>query len=370
MNSLPREYKIFLLADQLSKGGAERSAAFLSNYLDKKNITVKIMIINDEIDYKYSGEILNLGKIRNNTVNYWNKLKRLVIFYRFIKRNKFDYIIDFRVKLFQYQEFLFALLFFKSKLIVTIHSYMIYLYFPQNKFLANRIYKKCHKIVTVSSKISSKIIADYNYKANEIQTIYNPVDLEYVTELSNKNLEFEYDYIVAIGRMEEDNVKQFDKLIDSYDNSILPLNNTKLVLLGDGVLRKKYELKVQKLKRENDIIFKGYVSNPYVFFKKAKFTVLSSKFEGFPMVLIESLSCETPVVAFDCFSGPSEIIRNNENGILVENQNFKKLTDAMNSMISNKELYIQCKQNAKRSVERFSIDNIGKKWLELMGIDL
>jgi len=64
-------------------------------------------------------------------------------------------------------------------------------------------------------------------------------------------------------------------------------------------------------------------------------------------------------------SGPNEIITQNENGILVENQNKIEMTNAMNKMISNKELYLHCKQNAKSSVERFSFENIGNQWLQL-----
>ncbi|MBK0368753.1 glycosyltransferase [Flavobacterium agrisoli] len=370
MSSLDKTHKIFLLADQLSKGGAERSAAFLSKYLASKNIVVKIMVNNDEIEYEYAGEVLNLGKIRANNTNYFNKFRRLYIFYKFIKSNRFDYIIDFRMKRFDYQEFLFAVLLFKSKLIVTIHSYMISYYFPQNKFLAKRIYKKAYKIVTVATKINSKIISDYNYDSTQIQTIYNPIDLEYITIWSNVPLEIEYDYIIGIGSMGHANVKQFDKLIESYLNSILPERGIKLMILGDGVLKKKLEAKVEKLNRSNDVVFTGFVDNPYKFMKNAKFMVLASKFEGFPMVLIETLACGTPVVAFDCFSGPSEIISQGKNGLLVENQNFEKLTEAINTMVSDKELYHVCQQNSKNSVAQFSLEAIGKEWLNLMGLNI
>lgn len=370
MESSPKTHKIFLLVDQLSKGGAERSAAFLSKYLAGKEIIVKIMVNKDIIEYEYSGDILNLGKIRDNNTNYFNKLRRLYIFYKYIKSNKFDYIIDFRMKRFEYQEFLFALLLFKSKLIVTIHSYMISYYFPHNKFLAKRIYKKAHKIVTVATKINSKIISDYSYSPSKIQTIHNPVDIDYIDACSNEPFEIEYEYIIGIGSMGHSNVKQFDKLIESYSRSTLPKKGIRLVILGDGVMKKELELKVKKLDIGNNVVFKGFVENPYKFMKNAKFMILSSKFEGFPMVLIETLTCGTPVVAFDCFSGPSEIVCHEKNGILVENQNFEKLTEAMNAMISNKDLYNTCKQNSKNSVAQFSLETIGNEWLKLLGIKI
>lgn len=370
MNSLHKTHKIFLLVDQLSKGGAERSAAFLSKYFASKNIVVKIMVNNDEIEYEYSGEILNLGKIRANNTNYFNKFRRLYIFYKYIKSNRFDYIIDFRMKHFEYQEFLFARLLFKSKLVVTIHSYMISYYFPHNNFLAKRIYRKAHKIVTVATKINSKIISDYAYRPGKIQTIYNPVDIDYIDARSNEPFEMEYEYIMGIGSMGHSNVKQFDKLIESYIKSALPEKGIRLVILGDGVMKKELELKVKKLNIGNNLVFKGFVDNPYKFMKNAKFMILSSKFEGFPMVLIETLACNTPVVAFDCFSGPSEIVCHEKNGLLVENQNFEKLTEAMNTMVLNKDLYNTCKQNSKNSVTQFSLETIGNEWLNLLGIKI
>ena len=103
--------------------------------------------------------------------------------------------------------------------------------------------------------------------------------------------------------------------------------------------------------------------------KNAKFLLLSSKNEGFPNVILETLACGTPVVSFDCESGPNEIIINRENGLLVENQNFEAFKISINEMALNEELYNNCKANSKASVQQFSIDMIGRQWLELMKIN-
>jgi dTDP-4-dehydrorhamnose reductase len=72
------------------------------------------------------------------------------------------------------------------------------------------------------------------------------------------------------------------------------------------------------------------------------------------MVLLESLACGTPVISFDCESGPSEIIVNELNGLLVENQNQQKMIFALNEMVNNEKLYLHCKSNSKTSVSGFS----------------
>jgi N-acetylgalactosamine-N,N'-diacetylbacillosaminyl-diphospho-undecaprenol 4-alpha-N-acetylgalactosaminyltransferase len=122
-------------------------------------------------------------------------------------------------------------------------------------------------------------------------------------------------------------------------------------------------------KIENKVHFLGFQNNPYKYLKKAKFFVLSSLNEGLPNVISEALACGTPVVSFDCLSGPSEMILDKQNGLLVENQNVQKLTEAMNLFFEDEKLYTFCKENAFQSSSPFSIDNIGQQWLDLMKIN-
>ena len=168
-----------------------------------------------------------------------------------------------------------------------------------------------------------------------------------------------------MGQIETD-IKQFDVLISAYAKSNLPNKNINLVLLGEGKLQVKYKELAAKLGIESKVHFVGYTNNPFAYIRKALFYVLTSKNEGLPVSLLEALACETPLVAYDCLSGPSEIIQPNINGILVPNQDVKALILAFNKMQDDAGFYQNCKNNCLNSLAPFAIETIGNQWLQLI----
>lgn len=362
-----KEYKICLISEELASGGAERSAALLSQFFESKNIKVHHIIVNNKVQYDFAGKLLNLGKFKNESNDTFNKLKRFWILKKYLHTNNFDFIIDGRVKNNQFQEFITTKLVYTAPYIMIIHSYMTNLYFPKWKFLAKVIYRNGYGIVTVSEGIKEKIRHDLGYKT--IETIHNPIAIAEIQSRAQEHIAFDFEYIVSIGRM-NDAVKQFDKLISAFAKSALPSANVKLVILGDGLLRAQFQQHAIALNLSESVLFMGWQANPFSYMKNAKFTVLASKNEGFGNVLVESLACHTPVIAFDCHSGPKEIIKDRYNGLLIEDQNFDKLTEAMNLMVSDAILYQFCKQNTANSIQQFSLENIGEQWLEYLKIDV
>lgn len=367
MSDSPKnKYSICIVSEQLAGGGAEKCSAMLSIYFENHNCNVQHVIVIDKVEYEFKGSLLNLGKLKKNHFNFRDRIYRFKTLRHFFLNNHFDFIIDTRVKNRQWQEYFIAKYIYKAPLIVMVHSFMTELYFPKKTFLARKIYNHSYKIITVSKSIQQKVEDVYHY--NNVATIYNPIDIEAIEKTSQENIDVNFQYILAVGRM-KDNVKQFDKLIQCYAKSNLPEQNVKLVLLGDGQFKDELQKLVSSLNLLDKVLFKGAVSNPFPYYKNALFTVLTSKNEGFPTVLIESLACETPVVAFDCQSGPSEIIENKQNGLLVENQNEEEMIQAINTLFENKELYLYCKQNAKSSVTKFSLENIGNQWMKLLQLE-
>ncbi|MBC3757450.1 glycosyltransferase [Hyunsoonleella sp. SJ7] len=344
--------KICLLADCLSLGGAEKMAANMSVSLSKRGYDVWIVSMKDEIDYEYAGTLYNFGKVKAQH----NRFQAFLKFRAFFRQHQFDVIIDHRVRDKFLKEFLFAKVVFNGlKVVYCWHNDSQYLS-VSNIFLARQTMAKKNKIVVVSKDIKQQIKQLYNFESD---VIYNYVILK------KKRLEIvpEHNYAIAVGRLEK--VKQFDVLIKSYFNSSLREKNIKLLILGEGCERKYLEQLILKLNLQDYIELLGFRNDADTYIQYSRALIMSSKSEGFPMVLIEALALKTPVISFDCKSGPSEIIRHNINGLLVEDQNSEKLTEAMDKMILDKDFYASIKANLEERPNPFSEEKIIAQWEQL-----
>ena len=136
--------------------------------------------------------------------------------------------------------------------------------------------------------------------------------------------------------------------------------------MGKGDDKDYIKQLVSQYHLENDVIFMDYQPEPFPFVKQALFTVLSSNYEGFPMSIIESLACGTPLVSVDCPSGPSEIIEHNVNGLLIEKDNALALSKAFNTFTSDHVLYKKCKENAVASVQHLDVNVIAREWQNVL----
>ncbi|MEZ4875068.1 MAG: glycosyltransferase [Flavobacteriaceae bacterium] len=361
------KYKIALVGEMLSRGGAEKVQSLLSKYFVAAGIEVHHIIFIDEVTYDFAGTLFTLAQYKTTKNKLFNKWLMLKAFRTYVKAQHFDFIIDFRAKHNYLQEFVIARFVYTTPYTMSIRSSNLRYHFPKRTFLAKQIFKNCYGFVTVSKAVEgnvSKIFAN-----SKVETIYNPVDISEIERLTAEEISTPDSYIFGIGRMKND-VKQFHHLIKAYEGSEARKHHIKLLLMGDGEDKKNLKALVAQKNLEEDVLFHPFAPNPFPYYKKALFTALTSKYEGFPNVLIESLASGTPVVSYDCTSGPNEIIQHGTNGLLVNNQDIDAMKKAINSFVMDAALYEVCKANAKESAERFNPENILKDWLRFLKIEI
>lgn len=159
--------------------------------------------------------------------------------------------------------------------------------------------------------------------------------------------------------------KGYDILIDVWNIVFKKHTDWILEIYGEGSERKNLQEKINKLGLKESFLLKGVVKNIQNKYLESSIYVMSSRYEGFGMVLTEAMACGLPVIAFECPCGPKDIIKDNEDGFLIELGNIEQMAEKIEELIVNKEKRKFFGENAKINVQRFSQDKIMNKWKEL-----
>lgn len=190
------------------------------------------------------------------------------------------------------------------------------------------LYPFADGIICQSKTIRDDLVQYANLRMPlNIKIAPNPVDIEKIRRLAanggNPYSDKPALRIVAAGRLTAQ--KGFDMLITAFAEVKQALPDSSLAILGTGPDEAPLKGLAEALKVASSVRFAGFQENPYPWFAHADCFVLSSRWEGFPNVAVEALSCGTPVVAFDRAGAVGEIIRNGENGRLVKQNDTKAL---------------------------------------------
>ncbi|WP_142994015.1 glycosyltransferase, partial [Klebsiella pneumoniae] len=306
-----------------NSGGTDRVLSMISNMFVLNNNKVTVFSLNDSIPYyKISTEV----KIISPSTK--GRLAKLMSFVRHVKVDNPDIIIVVSMGRLSAQ-IIPLLKVFKCKSEIICYDHVSIESFPTYIRMIKRIaYYLADKIVVLTD--SDKRFIQDNYKIDNVYVIRNPSPFDENT-IEPSELQHKIKKILAVGRLTYQ--KNFHRLI----NQRLELNNIKI---------KKPDKNIQLLYKESSIL------------------VMTSRYEGLPMVLIESKNFGLPVIAFDCKTGPAEIISND--GYLVDYSNDCEFLIKLEKLMFNHELRKELSLNAIKNSKNYSCENIYLQWLSVL----
>lgn len=204
------------------------------------------------------------------------------------------------------------------------------LLYQLDQYFAAWVYKKAGKVVAVSDGVRADILQRFTVDASQVVTIYNPVLDE--SQLIPKSPSTGFatpPKIVALGRLARQ--KGFDILIEAMRQVPQPWQ---LEIWGDGEGKAALQNQIRASGQQNHIRLCGHTSHPLDILRQADVFVLSSRYEGFGLVLVEALAAGCCIVSTDCPHGPREILENGRYGLLVGNENPQALAAGISQALS------------------------------------
>jgi GalNAc-alpha-(1->4)-GalNAc-alpha-(1->3)-diNAcBac-PP-undecaprenol alpha-1,4-N-acetyl-D-galactosaminyltransferase len=227
------------------------------------------------------------------------------------------------------------------------------------------LYRLPAAVVAVSADMRRQLVDRMALPARRVATLPNPLDLSRLraaAALPPVAEEVPRRFILGVGRLEAQ--KGFDLLIEAF--ALLRTEaDLHLVILGDGP-----ELRdLQRCAVSHDVAERvrlpGSVPDPWAWMGRCAAFALSSRYEGWPNALGEAMACGAPVAAFDCPTGPREMIEHGVNGLLVPPGDAAQMASALRRLISDPTLAEGCAASARRWSERFAVEAISERWLDL-----
>ncbi|SEL71888.1 Glycosyltransferase involved in cell wall bisynthesis [Maribacter orientalis] len=348
--------KIDIIIGSLKGGGAERVVSTLANYFDDIGYEVRIFTFSEGDRYP-----LNKGIIRK-------RFHKKLLLFNYALIRALVYLIQF----YRFKEN-------RPNIICSHINFMAAVTIPLAKLYDIKVISSehsNHKETALDWK--KKIVWNFLYKYADAITVLTKYDLEFFKRRNknvwvmhnpnsfqkiNKQIKNRDKSILAIGDLNRYLVKGFDNLIDiAFEvNKYHP--DWKFKIVGEGDEGKKIlQDKVKELNLTDTILFTGYRSDIDQLLQHSSIFILCSRNEGMPMALIEATSQGIACIAYDCVSGPSDIIENKKNGVLVANQNKQEMSKQLMKVIEDEEYRNSLGNEALKTSVDFSIDKIGSQW--------
>jgi glycosyltransferase involved in cell wall biosynthesis len=329
--------KITFLINSLGGGGAERVCVNLANGLSARgwHVTLVVLHLNNaenQKDLKHNIDLVLLHKKHARTAP--------IALAKFLRQRKPEKILVFNHQLAVLLVMLRAILFSRFIIIARNISTLSQKKAVEPSFwhkhvvqsLTRMFYRRVDRVVAQSKGMANDLVCFYGIPAAKISVLPNPVNAAIESYVPSEEVR-KNNYLLCVGRLET--VKAFDYAIAAFAVIAPEYPRLRLKIVGKGRLEGQLKELARHLGVAERVDFEGYQSNMIPYYMGAKATLLTSLYEGFPNALAESIALGTPVVAFDCPSGPSEIVVDGVNGFLVEHLNGVDLVEKLKQVLSS-----------------------------------
>ncbi len=370
----PEKIKVLFFISSLEGGGAERIMVDILRYIDKDRIEPILLLLYsyENSPYKeFLPEDVKVVVVKRKSDNALEKLKQLLTFMKVVRKQKPRVILSMLTH--NNIMAILAGMLYKINVIACEHNTLSeiikikegrqILLLPV-RLLVKTLYRFAYRIVTVSEDIGLDLIEKFNISDKKIKTIYNPIDFERINSISADPVNHSFfkdniPIIIAIGRLTQQ--KGFDVLIKAFSRIVKKVD-ARLIILGEGSERGMLERLIDTLGLTEKVSLLGFQKNPYPFLSKADIFVLSSRYEGLPMVILEAVACGIPVISTDCKSGPREILQDGRCGILVPVGDEVALSEGILKLLKDGALQEKLFKLGKERAKDFSVDKIIKQY--------
>lgn len=290
-----------------------------------------------------------------------------------INTNHYDLIIDFHTNHSAFENFLNKYDVYIPT-IRWIHSNYYLERWENDPNYYSYILSKYKVLITIADEMSERVYRILNqFNLNDkvkILRLYNPLDIDTINKKSLEKLSeqdeilLQENFLLQVSRLEK--LKNIVQLVEIYYELKQRGIKEKLYIIGDGQQKEEVQETIIQLGLENECFVLGERANPFPFMRKAKLFLHTSLLEGLGMVLIESMVCNTPVVAYSCLTGPRDILDNGKYGELIPINNKQLFIEKTYELLMNNEKYLHYMQLLPEAIERFKSSTIEKQLLELI----
>lgn len=221
------------------------------------------------------------------------------------------------------------------------------------------------QIIKQTKKLDALVVLTEKSKDEWLKTNENVLVIPNPSSIKTFPNQYDVDSrrVISLGRLEYE--KGFDLLIKAWSRVIVLYPIWKLDIYGTGSFEKKLNNLIGELGLTDSVQLRGVTQQVSYELMNSSFYVLPSRYEGLPLVMLECLACGLPMVAFDCETGPSDIIEDNDCGLLVKNGDIEELSLKIIDMINMAEKRLVLSKACTLKSEKYAVDNIMSSWKNL-----